>query len=138
MSTFKTNLKHGNSGGQTLAGHIPSTSLNATTTTITTNGWMLASGARAYLLLCEVTTFGAGTATFSVQCATDKDGAGAAALTGFGAATVVMTAVGHAILEIPAGCITTAKPYICGYCVTAGGTNVVKAVLVAVDPAYTA
>lgn len=134
MSTFKTNLKHGNSGGQTLAGHIPSTSLASTATSITTNGWMKASGARAYLLLCEVTTFAAGTATFSIQCATDKDGAGAAAITGSG--TLAMTAVGHAILEVPGDLITSAAPYICGYCVTAGGTNVVKAVLVAVDPSY--
>jgi hypothetical protein len=136
MSIHKGNLKHLNSGGQTLAGHIPSTSLASTATSITTNGWAKAKSASAYFLLCEVTTFAAGTATFSIQCATDKDGAGAAALTGPGAATLVMTAVGHGILEIPAGCITDAAPFICGYCVTAGGTNVVKAVLVSVDPPH--
>ena len=137
MSTFKTNMKLGNSGGLTLAGHIPgATSLASTATSITTNGWMLASGARAYALICHCTTFAAGTATFSIQCATDKDGAGAAAITGSG--TAVMTATGHTILEVSAGLIGTAAPYICGYCVTAGGTNVVGAELVALDPAYTA
>ena len=136
MSTFKTNIKHGNSGGQTLAGHIPSTSLASAATTITTNGYMKAVGARAYFLLCEVTTFAAGTATFSIFAATDKDGAGAAAITG--APTLAMTAVGHAILEVPGGLITSAAPFICGYCITAGGTNVVKAVLVAADPGYSA
>ena len=133
MSTYKQNLKYSNSGGQTLAGHIPSTSLASTATGITTNGWVKAGKCRAWFLLCEVTTFAAGTATFSFQYADDKDGTNAAAISG--GPTVAMTAVGHAMIEMSDSAVPANK-YICGYCVTAGGTNVVKAILVQSDPAY--
>jgi hypothetical protein len=134
MSTFKQNLKHPNSGGQTLAGHIPSTSLASAATNITTNGWVKGGSCRAWRLACEVTTFAAGTAIFSFFSASDKDGAGAASIPG--TPTVTMTAVGHATIEMSDAMIPSAKPYICGYCITAGGTNVVKAVMEQLDPAY--
>jgi len=134
MGNHKQILKWGNSAGQTLAGHIPSTSLNSTATALTTDCWVKADFAATFLLLCEVTTFGAGTATFSIKCASDKDGTGAAAITG--CETVAMTAIGHAVIQVSGGAITTAKPFICGYCITAGGTNVVKAVLVGLDPKF--
>ena len=105
MSSQKQILRYGNSGGQTLAGHIPSTSLASTATSITTDGWVKADFAATYLLLCEVTTFAAGTATFSIKCASDKDGAGAAAITG--CETVAMTAVGHAVIQLPGSAITS-------------------------------
>jgi len=134
MSTFKTNQKFPNSGGQTLAGHIPSTSLASTATAITTNGWVRGGGCRAWQLNCEVTTFAAGTATFQFFAATDKDGAGAAIITG--SDSVVMTAVGHAKIELSDATIPAARPFICGYAITAGGTNVCKAVMLQLDPAY--
>ena len=134
MGNQKQILKYGNSGGQTLAGHIPSTSLASTATSLTSNAWVKADFAATYLLLCEVTTFAAGTATFSIQCASDKDGTGAAAITG--CETVAMTAIGHAVIQVSGGALTTAKPFICGYCVTAGGTNVCKAILVGLDPKF--
>jgi hypothetical protein len=134
MSTFKQNLKYPNSGGQTLAGHIPSTSLASGATTITTNGWVKGGSCARWILLCEVTTFAAGTAIFSFFSASDKDGTGAASITG--TPSVTMTAVGHAMIELSDAMIPSAKPYICGYCITAGGTNVVKAIMVQADPAY--
>ena len=114
--SFKQVLKFGNSGGQTLAGHIPSTSLAYTATNITTNGWVKADFAATYLLLCETTTLAANTTTFKFNCATDKDGAGAALIAA--APTASHTAVGHASSPCRDRWLTTATPFICGYAVS--------------------
>jgi hypothetical protein len=134
MGHQKQIIRYPNSGAQANAGHIPSTSLASGATTLTTDCWVKADFAATYLLLCEVTTHGGGSSTFSIRCASDKDGAGAAAITG--CETVAMTAVGHAVIQVSGGALTTAKPFICGYAITAGGTNVCKAILVGLDPKF--
>lgn len=128
MSTFKQNLLI------PAAGHIPSTSLASTATSITTGGWTKADSCRALIGICTISTFAAGTATFSLKVASDADGSGAAAISG--AETVVLSAAGKGKFEVPASMITSAKPYVCIYCVTAGGTNVVDATLLKADPGY--
>lgn len=134
MGNHKQILKFGNSGGQTLAGHIPSTSLANTATNITTNGWVKADFAATYLLLCETTTHAGDTTTFKFYCATDKDGAGAALIAA--APTSVHTAVGHTVIEMPGSMVATAAPFICGYAVSVTSTNVIKAIMIGLDPKF--
>ena len=128
MSTFKQNFLI------PTAGHITTTSLASTATSITTGGWTKADSCRSLVAICTVSTFAAGTATFSLKVASDADGAGAAAISG--AATLVLSAAGKGSFEVPASMVTSAKPFVCVYCVTAGGTNVVDAVLVKTDPGF--
>lgn len=130
MSTYKQNLIIPS------AGHIPTTSLASTSTNITTGGWVKADNCRALVAICTVSTFAAGTATFSLKAASDANGTGAAAISG--AETLVLSAAGKGKFEVPASLVTAAKPYVCLACTTAGGTNVVDATLLKVDPSYAA
>jgi hypothetical protein len=134
MGHHKEVLKFANSGGQTLAGHIPSTSLNNTATNITSNGYVKADFAATYLLLCETTTHGGNTTTFKFFAATDKDGTSATVITG--APTSVHTAIGHTVIALSGALVTTAKPFICGYAISDTSTNVIKAIMVGLDPKY--
>jgi hypothetical protein len=93
-----------------------------------------ADNCRALLAYCYVSTYAAGTATFSFKAATNKDGAGAAAITGSG--TLVLSAAGYGVLEMPASLVTAAAPFISITCTTAGGTNVCGGILVLLDPTY--
>jgi hypothetical protein len=115
-------------------GHLPPTSLASASSGQTTGAWVSAAKARAFLAYCYVSTFAAGTATFSFKAATNADGAGAAAITGSG--TLVLSAAGYGVLELPASLVPAAAPYISITCTTAGGTNVCGGILVALDPMY--
>jgi hypothetical protein len=115
-------------------GHLPPTSLASTSSGQTTGAWVAATKARGFLAYCFVSTFAAGTATFSFKSATTADGAGAAAITG--SATLVLSAAGYGVLELPASLVPAAAPYISITCTTAGGTNVCGGILVVLDPMY--
>ena len=134
MSHHKQILKYGASGAQAGAGHIPSTSLASTATALTTDCWVKADFAATYLLLCETTTHAGDTTTFKFYCATDKDGAGAALIAA--APTSVHTAVGHTVIAMPGSMVTTAAPFICGYAVSDTSTNVIKAIMIGLDPKF--
>lgn len=128
MGTFRNSVPLASTG------HLPPTSLASTSSGQTTGAWVSAAKARAFLAYCYVSTYAAGTATFSFKAATNVDGAGAAAITG--SETLVLSAAGYGVMELPASLVTAAAPYISITCTTAGGTNVVGGILVALDPSY--
>ena len=115
-------------------GHLPDTELISTASGQTTAAWQKAGSCRAWVGICEVTAFAAGTATFSFHCASDTNGTGDALITA--AQTVVLSAAGFGKIEMSDALVPAAKQYISVACTTAGGTNSVKAVLVQVDPSY--
>ena len=128
MATYKTDVPLASTG------HLTHVSLASTSSGQTTGAWVKAEKARAFLALCYCSTYAAGTATFSFKAATNADGAGAAAITG--SETLVLSAAGRGVMELPASLVTTAAPYISITCTTAGGTNVVGGILVVLDPLF--
>ena len=128
MSTYKNDVPLASSG------HLAHVSLASTSSGQTTGAWVAATKCRGFLAYCYCSTFAAGTATFSFKAATNADGANAAAITG--SETLVLSAAGRGVMELPASLVTTAAPYISITCTTAGGTNVVGGILAVLDPSY--
>lgn len=128
MATFKNSIPLASTG------HLPPTSLASTSSGQTTGAWVRAEKCRAFLAYCYVSTFAAGTATFSFKAASNADGTGAEAIAG--SESLVLSAAGYGVMELAASLVTAAKPFISITCTTAGGTNVCGGVLVQLDPTY--
>ena len=130
MSLYKNSVK------RAAVGHLRAQS-PSTGSAQTTGLWEPAAKCRAYLAFCQAATLSAGTATFKVQAASDANGSGAADIAGTG--TLVLTAPGQGgCIEVPAGLIPAAKPFISIVCTTTTGTGICGGELYLANPNYSA
>ena len=125
MPTFKENVP-------VVLNAVKPQSLASTTSTIGTAGAILPAKARAFVVHCIVGALGGGSCTFKVQSCDDANGTNPVDVSGYSLALSAASATGRIdVLEsaIPAG------KYFAVVCTTTG-TNLVAAIVQALDPNY--
>lgn len=127
MSTYKQNIP-------VVLNAVKPQSLASAASTIGTAGAILPAKARAFAVICQEGAHGGGNSTYQVKSCDDANGTNPVDVSGYSA--VISAANGTAIIEVPVSAIPAGK-YLAVVCTTTG-TNLVSAVVVALDPNYPA